>query len=88
MLHYNNNNSLNIIEGNKNKAKGVVAGVSDFEFVGYDEMWFIELKLPGGQQSMEQRVFESMVIERGHRYKLIYSLEQFKALICQIIGRY
>lgn len=82
MLHHNNNNSHNSIKGAMNKAIGVVDGVSDLELIlDGGRVLFIELKIPGGYQSAEQKDFENKVTERGHRYIIIFSFEEFKNLI-------
>lgn len=87
-LHCNNNNSATARAGNVAKALGVVAGVSDLEMIGWREMWFIELKLPGEKQGKEQMEFEAQVKRAGHNYIVIRTLNEFKTLLCQIIGRY
>jgi hypothetical protein len=82
MLHANDNNSYNAIEGAKKKALGVVKGISDLEFIGYDrDMWFIELKLPGEKQLLEQIKFQQMVELRGFNYIIIFSFVEFKRFI-------
>jgi len=76
------NNSFNRITGANAKALGVVAGVSDLEFIGENGVtWFIELKVPGGRQSEDQKEFQSKLEERGHKYIIIFSFEEFKRFI-------
>lgn len=88
MLHCNDNNSYNKIEGNRKKALGVTRGVSDLEYIAEAGVtWYIELKMPGETQSKEQIEFMNKVRARGHIYQIIYSLEEFKSLIWKIIGR-
>lgn len=87
MLHNNDNNSYNRIEGAKKKAIGVVKGVSDFELITFEKVWFIEFKLPGGKLSDEQKLFMDNVIVRGHEYRIIYSFEEFKTLIYGALGK-
>lgn len=86
MLHNNDNNSFNRIEGNRKKALGVIPGVSDFEFIGMDSIYFIELKLPGGLCSEDQIKFANMVRARNHTYIIVYSFEQFQMTMKLIIG--
>lgn len=82
MLHLNDNNSYNRIEGARKKALGVVKGVSDFEYIDYGGVtWWIEAKLPGEIQLPEQVIFQAKVEARGHRYIIIYSFEDFKKFI-------
>lgn len=86
MLHMNNNNSFNSIEGATKKAEGVVDGVSDLEYIDWGAIiWFIELKLPGGVQSDVQKDFERKCIERGHRYIIHYSFVETKNFLTQRI---
>lgn len=87
MLHCNNNNSSDRIEGNKNKAVGVVAGVADMELtIDGGGTVFIEMKLPGKKQSEEQIDFMKKVRERGHIYIVIFSFEDFKNFIKKVYG--
>lgn len=85
MLFHVNNKSKNKIEGNKMKAKGVVRGPSDFIFIGYGKVSFIEMKLPGETQLPDQIDFQQQVEKRGHKYSLCYSFEEFKKLIYFLI---
>ena len=87
MLFHCDNNSANIIEGNKKKRMGVVKGVSDFVLILDGAVVFIELKIATGRQEPEQEDFERKVTERGHNYIIIRSLTQFKSFICQVIGQ-
>lgn len=81
MLHMNDNNSYNGIEGARKKAIGVVKGVSDFELILHGHVIFIEFKLPGEKQKPEQYEFQLKVIERGHIYMIVYSVQEFKDFI-------
>lgn len=86
-LHMNNNNSSDRAEGQKNKAKGVVRGVSDFELIIFEVVIFIELKLPGKKQKPEQIEFEQMCELLGHPYIIIETFEEFKRVIICNIGK-
>jgi len=88
MLYHVNNNSTGGVRGAQNKSLGVVPGVSDFTFVSFGEVIFIENKLPSGTQSPEQIDFMNKVLERGHRYVLCYSLEGFKNFIYTEINKH
>ena len=81
MLHHNNNNSHNRISGSKAKAMGVVAGVSDFEYVVENQVVFIEMKTPEGSLSKEQKEFRDNVMSRGHLYLIVRTFERFKQVI-------
>lgn len=87
MLLHVDNNSFNAIEGNRKKAMGVVKGVSDFILILPGMVMFIELKLPTGRQSDEQIDFQKKVVGRSHPYTIIRSVNQFKELIWQVIGK-
>lgn len=87
MLHHNDNNSHNSIEGARKKAMGVVAGVSDFELIcNYGKVIFLEGKIPSGVQEPEQIEFMDKVQARGHLYLIYYSFEEFKQIIYGALG--
>lgn len=87
MLHHNNNNSHNRVAGNINRNRGVVAGVADMELVCYGgRVVFIEFKLQGKTQSADQIDFMNKISERGHVYIIVRTLQEFKTLVCAIIG--
>lgn len=86
MLFCVNNNSTNKIKGNKKKAVGVVAGISDLVFIGDGEVIFIELKTDEGLQSKEQIEFQTKVKHRLHRYVVIRSFDEFATFITKYYG--
>lgn len=87
MLHANDNNSYNSIEGARKKALGVVKGVSDFELVSFAAIVvFIEFKLPGEKQKLEQLDFEMKVSERGHIYRIFYSCAEAQNFVLNTLG--
>lgn len=82
LLHANNNNSQNAIKGMMNRSIGVVPGVADLEYAAPGGlMVFIEMKTPDGYQSKEQKEFQQRVEDRGHKYHLVRSEEEFQAII-------
>jgi len=85
MLFHVDNNSWNAIIGSRKKALGVQAGVSDFILITVSEIHFIEMKTPKGIQDAEQIKFQKMVEERGHKYYIISTFEEFKELILNLI---
>lgn len=88
MLHCNMNNSFNAKEGNKAKAMGVKAGVSDLELIGNSgHVHFIELKLPGKDLDPEQIKFRDRVTQRGHFYWVVFTLLEFYDLLKSIYGK-
>jgi len=60
---------------------GVLSGVSDLVLILENRVIFVELKNHEGIQSEKQKEFESRVLELGHQYVIIRSLEEFKKLI-------
>ena len=75
----NETGKKNPIQQARAKAMGLVAGVADLVFVGGKKpILFVEMKLPSGSQSPEQKVFEKKVSERGLDYILIRDFETFK----------
>ena len=85
LLHYNNNNSANKREGDRNKAKGIVSGVADLEFYRNGKLTFIELKLPKRYQSPEQKEFQAKVEAEGFRYEIVKTFEDFKKLMYELL---
>lgn len=71
-------------EATRNNSKfigmGVLPGASDLVLV-LDKIIFVELKNEIGKQSQQQIEFQNKVEEKGHEYKLIRSLTEFKNLI-------
>lgn len=73
-----NNNSRNAIEGNRNKAKGVIEGVSDtFYLQPNGRVVWLEFKIPGGIQSAAQKDWQRICESLGHTYKLIWCEDDF-----------
>lgn len=68
------------IAGNIAKSLGVKAGVSDV-MVNYKGWHCVEFKRPGGIQSDEQKKFQSAMEALGTSYNLVFSEDEFKALV-------
>jgi hypothetical protein len=72
-------------EATRNNSKfigmGVLAGVSDLVLILENKVIFVELKTHKGTQSENQKDFESSVLELGHQYIIIRSIDEFKKLI-------
>jgi hypothetical protein len=78
LLFHVNNKARNAIEGNRMKAMGVVAGVSDLIYLRPGgKPILIELKLPGETQSQIQVNWEETVKAAGYSYALVTSLPDF-----------
>lgn len=80
LLHCNMNNSVNSIAGNKAKAVGVVAGVSDLELIHQGTVIFIELKIGNNTMSEEQKEFAKAITEEGLSYILFNGKDRHELL--------
>lgn len=81
MLFHVDNNSWNEVIGAQKKALGVCAGVSDFIYIYWGKVYFLECKKPGGAQSEYQREFMRKCQDRGHIYNIFESLVEFQKII-------
>lgn len=88
MLLCVDNNSFNMIEGNRKKALGVVRGASDLILIAHGSVLFVELKVGRGTTSAYQDDFAEKVMSRGHLYLVIRTFDDFKDLVCKTIGPY
>lgn len=78
MVH---NNPKNPIDGNRLKAQGMVAGVSDLMLLRNNRPPLcIEIKLPKGKQQPVQIEWQQVAESTGAEYVIIRSLDEFKAL--------
>lgn len=84
MLYGVNNNSANRIEGNRNKAKGVVAGVLDFCYLpppgGFPTV-YMDGKVGKDTLSLEQLDFKAKCGSRGIPCLKFSTLEEFQQII-------
>lgn len=87
LLHHNDNNSHNAIEGARKKAIGVVKGIFDMELIVDRAVVFIELKIPPNGLTDEQKDFKEKVETRGHETIIIYSFEDFQKFINENLWR-
>ena len=87
LLCYNLNNSKNKIDGNRNKAKGLRKGRSDLTLYYRGRTYFIEIKTPTGEQSLEQIEWQRKVEEQGFEYFIVRSLPEFQQLIFTILKK-
>ena len=78
LLCYNLNNSANKIDGNRNKALGLIKGRSDMVYYYQSSAYMIELKNAKGKQSKEQILWQELLESQGFTYVVIRSLEEFK----------
>jgi hypothetical protein len=76
LLFHVNNKARNAIEGNRMKAMGVIAGVSDFIYLRpFGKPLFMELKTETGVQSPEQKKWQLRIEAAGYEYCIVKSLE-------------
>lgn len=75
---------------NENKATGCIPGDSDLYWIA-QRITYIELKIPTGTQSDEQKAFSNTVSAFGHKYVLIKektieaTVQAFKELMLNLI---
>lgn len=88
MLYGINNNTSaglskqqQIIEGNKNKAKGVVAGVLDLCYIGNFRVTWLDAKVGNDKMSDDQIDFILKLEARGHEWYEFNSLDGFQKII-------
>ena len=84
-------------QAGRQSAAGMVAGVADLFLPvafrntrrngepGYHGL-YIELKVRGGKQSLEQKAFEAFVVEQGYRYVLAWSWHEAAAAVLDHLG--
>lgn len=89
MLYAINNNvsaglskQQQIVEGNKNKAKGVVAGVLDLCYITYSGACvYLDAKVGNDTLSDEQKDFCEKLNDRGMLWFLFSTVDEFKEII-------
>ena len=86
LLCYNLNNSANKIQGNQNKALGLIKGRSDMVYYKKGKAIMIEFKTIDRMQSNEQKQWQKIITEAGFQYSIIRTLEEFKSLIQKLNG--
>jgi len=80
-----NNNPKNAIDGARRKAAGMIAGVADTCFLWDGKAYFIEFKAGQGRQRGEQFDWEITILKAGFDYYIIKTLNEFQALIKNIM---
>lgn len=81
LLCYNLNNSANKIQGNQNKALGLIKGRCDMVLYKNGKATMLEFKTEEGKQSKEQKEWQNLIELQGFDYHIIRSLEDFKKII-------
>jgi len=77
LLCYNLNNSANKIQGNQNKALGLIKGRSDMVYYKNGTAIMLEFKTETGTQSPEQKRWQLLIESQGFRYVIIRTLNDF-----------
>lgn len=75
-----------IIEGNKNKAKGVVSGVLDLCLIGDRRVMWLDAKIGNDRPSEEQLDFVDKCHKRGHVCAFFSSFEEFQELVFNFLS--
>ena len=61
---------------------GLPSGFSDLLVLGcHGDVYFIEVKSPGGKQRDDQKSFERIVTERGFVYKIVRCVEDVEKFL-------
>ena len=84
LLHANQNNSMNQIQGSHRKAIGVVAGRPDMEYNFAGETHFFEFKSRAGRMSKKQVRVGDALINQGFDVHVIRDFDTFVYLITRI----
>jgi hypothetical protein len=78
----------NVIATMQAKAKGLKKGVSDLVVILPNKQTiFVELKVGKNTQSESQKAFQRDVQALGFNYHLVYSLNEFKQIICKYLEK-
>ncbi len=72
-------------EGAKNKSKGVVAGILDFCYIGYNSVCWLDGKVGDDKLSDEQKDFIKKCQDKGHLCFTFRSLEEFQKIMYSLI---
>ena len=76
-----NGGKRNVIEAARFKRQGVTAGVSDLHLIHNGQIYFIEVKIHGGRQSLLQEQFEKYVTKQGFKYYIVRSVDDMLEII-------
>lgn len=84
LLCYNNNNSLNAVQGSQNKQLGLQPFRADLTFYWESTATFIEVKTVKGAQSSGQKDWERLVNSHGFEYIIARTPEQIYSIVKKI----
>ena len=69
------------IAQSKSKKLGMVPGFPDLLVLWQGHAWFIEVKAPGGRLTEKQQAVGLDIAANGHRFGVVWSLEDCQALV-------
>ena len=79
-----NGGKRNKFEAVRLKRQGVTAGVSDLHLIHKGQIYFIEVKIHGGRQSLLQSQFEKYVKNQGFQYFIVRSVDEVLNVISEL----
>lgn len=85
LLCYNFSNSKSLLEGKRNKAKGLQEGRSDLVLYFKGKATHIEIKTPKGVQSEAQKEWQSEIEKQGFEYRIVRNFNEFQYLISHLL---
>jgi len=83
LFHVPNERKQDPIKGAQMKAKGVIAGVSDFILINDGKAYALECKLPDCRQSDSQKEWQQAI---QCPYYIFRSVEEFETILKSIIS--
>lgn len=82
------NDTKNFMELKRKKNTGLLSGVSDLVVILPNEkILFIEVKFGNNKQQHNQLEFQKRIEELNYNYYVVYSLENFKQIICENLNQ-
>lgn len=70
--------------GRRNKDRGVIAGLADFELLHRGRTTYLELKTATGRQSPAQKEFEKRAIRAGGSYRVARSVPEAIEILIEL----
>ncbi len=84
ILSIPNGGTRNKTEAITLKSTGLLPGASDLIVLHGPHLLWVEVKMPTGYQSPEQRIFQQRVEALGYKYILVRSLLEFQEIISNL----
>lgn len=60
----------------RQRYSGLLPGAPDLIVIGKGQVWFLEVKKPGGKQSQSQVMVQRLIEERGFRYYVVHNVDE------------